>query len=197
MNGPVGRRAALGLVCLISLAASPGLLLPHLAGPPLAHTGGFGEPTCQTCHFGLALNDPRASLEIAGLEDGYAPGASYLVTITVRGEGMGRAGFQAAFRVRDGDRSGTAAGRVVVLDEHARVVDDPATEVSYVQHTGVGTELVDGIGQWVLEWIAPEDGVPVVLHVAANSANGDNSPLDDLILTSSAELHAIAEEGEP
>ncbi len=182
------RRAVVGPALVVSLGASPSLLAPHIAGPPAAHTGGFGEPTCRTCHLGLALNDPRGSLDIEGLDESYLPGAVHRVSITVRGEGMGSAGFQAAFRVLKGDRPGATAGRVIALDEHARVVRDPATGVEYVQHTGVGTELVDGIGQWVIEWFAPEDDVTVVLHVAANSANGDNSPLDDLILTGSVQL---------
>lgn len=182
------RRAVVGLALLVSLGASPALLAPHAAGPPPAHTGGFGELTCQTCHLGLTLNDPRGSLEIDGLGTSYEPGAAYRVSITVRGEGMGSAGFQAAFRVLKGEQPGTAAGRVVALDEHARVVGNPATGVEYVQHTGAGTELVNGVGQWVIEWVAPEDDATVVLHVAANSANGDNSPLEDLILTRSVEL---------
>ncbi len=182
------RRAVIGLPLLVSLGASPAFRPPHVAGPPPAHTGGFGEPTCRSCHLGLALNDPRGSLEIEGLDEGYEPGAAHRVSITVRGEGMGSAGFQAAFRVLKGDQSGAAAGRVVVLDEHARLVRDPATGVEYIQHTGAGTELVYGVGQWVFEWVAPKDDVTVVLHVAANSANGDNSPLEDLILASSLEL---------
>lgn len=101
---------------------------------------------------------------------------------------MGSAGFQAAFRVLKGDHPGSAAGRVVALDEHARVVRDPLTGVEYIQHTGPGTGLVNEVGQWVIEWIAPEDDLTVVFHIAANSANGDNSPLDDLILTSAVEL---------
>lgn len=181
-------RGVAGLVCLVSVGASPYGPLTHLAGPPPAHTGGFGEPTCHTCHIGSVLNDVRASLEIAGLEDRYEPGAAHRVTITVRGEGMGSAGFQAAFRIRRGERSGAAAGRVAALDEHARVVRDPDTGLAYIQHTEAGAELVDGVGQWVIEWIAPEDEVIVALHVAANSANGDSSPLDDLILTRSVEL---------
>lgn len=191
------RGVSIGLAVLVSSGMHPWRLAPHLDGPPPGHTGGFGEPTCQTCHFGLELNDPRAALEIAGIEEGYEPGAAHRVTITVRGEGMGRAGFQAAFRALTGDRPGAAAGRVVALDEHARVIRDPDTGLAYVQHTEVGTELVDGVGQWVIEWVAPEDDVTVALHVAANSANGDDSPLDDLILTTFLELGPRRGDGDP
>jgi hypothetical protein len=188
------RRLFAGLALLACFGASPSVLAPHVAGPPPAHTGGFSEPTCRTCHLGLALNDPRGSLEIEGLDESYEPGATHRISLTVRGEGMGGAGFQAAFRVLEGDQRGAAAGRVIALDEHTRVVADPATGIEYIQHTGAGTGLVNGVGQWVIEWVAPEDDVTVALHVAANSANGDNSPLEDLILTRSLELRPRRED---
>lgn len=196
MIGLMTRCAVPGLALLAFFGASPSLITPHVAGPPPAHTGGFGEPTCRVCHLGLPLNDPRGSLRLEGLDGSYEPGAPHRVSLTVRGEGMGGAGFQAAFRVLQGGQPGSAAGRVAALDEHARVVADPATGVEYIQHTGAGTGLVNGVGQWVFEWVAPEGGVTVVLHVAANSANGDNSPLDDLILTRSLELRPRRQDGE-
>jgi hypothetical protein len=80
------------------------------------------------------------------------------------------------------------AGRVHALDEFVEVARDPDTGVEYIQHTRAGAELVDGVGQWVFDWVAPDEDVAVVLHIAANSANGDDSPLEDLIYQTSVEL---------
>ena len=64
--------------------------------PPPAHTGGFGEPTCLTCHFGDA-NDPASAVSrlVADgraykiLEDiNVGPQVSYLTRIKNRGENV-------------------------------------------------------------------------------------------------------------
>ncbi len=157
----------------------------HAAGPPLAHTGGFGEPTCRECHLGPPLNDPSGSLVIAGMQETFAPGDSTWITITLSGDGMERAGFQAAFRFLEGETAGTQAGRTAPLDEHTKVTRDVVTGVEYVHHTEAGAELAEGLGQWVIQWTAPVEARAVVLHVAANSANGDDSPLADLVYAAS------------
>jgi hypothetical protein len=202
LNSVVTRRAAVGLVILAVIGASPAFepghrvppihLVghPHLVGPPLGHTGGFGEPTCRICHLGLALNDPRGSIEVGGLEGTFEPGGANRIRVTLRGEGMGRAGFQATFRLGEGSEAGSPAGRVVSLDEYTLVTRDPETGVEYIQHTEAGAALVDGLGRWVFDWIAPEGDEAVVLHITANSANGDDSPLEDLIYQASLELRS-------
>jgi len=53
-------------------------------GPPVAHTGGFGEPTCQACHQGEPLNAPGGSLRIEGLPQRYEPGRAYTLTMVLR-----------------------------------------------------------------------------------------------------------------
>lgn len=167
------------------LAHAAGQPLVHAAGPPLAHTGGFDEPTCRECHLGPPLNDPSGSLVIEGMPKTFAPGDSTWITITLSGEGMERAGFQAAFRFLEGETAGTQAGRTEPLDEHTKVTRDVVTGVEYVHHTEAGAELAEGLGQWVIQWTAPLEARAVVLHVAANSANGDDSPLADLVYAAS------------
>ncbi len=167
------------------LAHAAGQPSVHAAGPPLAHTGGFGEPTCRECHLGPPLNDPSGSLVIEGMPKTFAPGDSTWITITLSGDGMERAGFQAAFRFLEGETAGTQAGRTAPLDEHTKVTRDVVTGVEYVHHTEAGAELAEGLGQWVIQWTAPVEARAVVLHVAANSANGDDSPLADLVYAAS------------
>lgn len=154
--------------------------VPHADGPPLARTGGFGELTCVECHLDLELNAPGGALLLDGIPASFTPGAAYVVTVIVEGEGMGRAGFQAAARFNDGERAGGPAGRLAPLD--GRTVVRREDGVDYINHTAEGSELGPGdVAGWSFEWIAPGEPSPVVFHVTGNSANGDNSPLGDLI----------------
>lgn len=156
--------------------------IPHADGPPLARTGGFGELTCIECHLDLELNAPGGALLLDGVPASFTPGGAYVITVVVEGEGMGSAGFQAAARYREGERTGAPAGRLASLD--SRTVVRSEDGVDYINHTVEGSELGPGdVASWSFEWVAPGQPSPVVFHVTGNSANGDNSPLGDLIYT--------------
>lgn len=180
LTGTVQLYASEGIP-VVEPAIDPGLgAAAHADGPPLAKTGGFGEGTCRECHMDLELNSPLGELSVDGIPTRFEPGATYVVTILLSGEGMGRAGFQGAFRFGDGDREGAPAGEARPLDERTTVRTEGG--VDYVHHTEEGSRLnADEFGTWSFEWIAPRGPGPVVFNVAANSANGDNSPFGDLI----------------
>jgi len=181
----IGPVALLGLAGLLLVGAATARPEPpptprpaaHAVGPPAGRTGGFGEPTCTECHIGSEPNTPGSTLEVAGLDDGYVPGEPIRVTVRLDSFDMLAAGFQAAFRRADGTR----AGEVRALDDRVAVVDSAG--IAYVQHTASGARAGGEHAEWTFEWTPPADGGAVALHVAANSANGDNSPLDDLIYT--------------
>ncbi len=156
--------------------------------PPLAHTGGFGEPTCIACHFDGALNDSAGSLVIDGVPARYEAGRRYLLTITVRHPELKLAGFELASRYATGPDSGKGAGTLVATDDRAVSTVDDATNIQYAHHLRSGTTpLPGGVGRWIIEWVAPTAGSgPVVIHVAGNAANGDDSPLGDWIFARSA-----------
>ena len=165
-----------------SPAADSRVPAPHADGPPLARTGGFGELTCIECHLDLELNALGGALLLDGIPASFTPGALYVVTVIVEGEGMGSAGFQAAARFHEGERTGTPAGRLAPLD--GRTVVRSEDGVDYINHTVAGSKLGPGdVASWSFEWVAPGEPSPVVFHVTGNSANGDNSPLGDLIYT--------------
>ena len=183
---PGGRRWLLaGLVAGLAVSGAAGprtIPAPHADGPPLSRTGGFGELTCAECHLDLGLNAPGGALLIEGVPASFTPGAAYVVTVVVDGEGMGRAGFQGAARFQEGERAGRPAGRLVPLD--GRTIVRSEEGVDYIHHTAQGSELGSGdVASWSFEWVAPAAAAPVVFHVTGNSANGDNSPLGDLIYT--------------
>jgi hypothetical protein len=161
-------------------------------GPPPGHTGGFGEPTCRICHEGDDLNAFGGRVRLVGLPDAWVPGETYALTVILEMEETTVAGFQLAARFADGDRAGGPAGTLSAVSPRVAVTTAD-TEQVYAHHTEAGTVPPDDAGSsWLVEWTAPgstgtgpggEPGAAVVFHVAANSGNGDNSPLLDLIYT--------------
>jgi hypothetical protein len=164
------------------LDAAPRRLIhaTHADGPPLARTGGFGEPTCQQCHQGNALNQTPGGVTIAGLPDRYQPNHSYELTAVLTRPEMRIAGFQLS--VRTHDRRGRQAGELASGDERTNMPLPSFAPVQYLQHSRRGAGLTaQDTAQWRFTWHAPEGFGPVVFHVAANAGNADNSPLDDFI----------------
>jgi len=148
----------------------------HADGPPPARTGGFGEPTCRECHTDFELNASGGGLTIEGLPAAYDPGAPYVLTVVLRSADMGRAGFQLSVR----DEGGRQAGQLSGLGTRVRVTGEDG--ISFAHHTAAGSVVSDDeTTSWSLEWTAPAPAVPVWVHVTANSANGDDSPLGDFI----------------
>ena len=133
------------------------------------------------------MNEPGSELEIVGLGGTYEPSEPYLVTIRLLSFDMQAAGFQAAFRFANGPREGRAAGSARSIDGRTTVAGND-DGVDYVQHTAEGVAADGKEAEWTFEWTAPESPDRVWLHVAANSGNGDNSPLDDLVYTLRAQL---------
>lgn len=194
----VHRRPAvpLGIAGLVVLGVSrlfgAGGASPHIVGPPPGHTGGFGEPTCIVCHTGSEFNTPGSTLEVVGLGAVYRRDRSYAVTVRMRSFDMGAAGFQATFRWAEGMRRGMTAGSARAVDRRVAVVED-SSGISYVQHTSIGTHTTGEITEWTFQWTAPTEPGAIALHLAANSADGDNSPLGDLVYTWSAILRPETE----
>jgi hypothetical protein len=184
-----------GLLASVALAAAAGA---NRDGPPPAHTGGFGEPTCRECHVDAGLNEPGGSVTITGAPEVYSPGRTYDMVVTVERAGLQRAGFQLAARFSDGTVAGTQAGALAPDGPPGRsaVTWDRERRVHYLQHTDGGTGLDDGAAggggrRWSFRWTAPvRSQGAVVLHVAGNAANDDNSPFGDFIYTAVVRIPA-------
>lgn len=144
--------------------------------PPLAHTGGFGEPTCHLCHNEFDLGFPGGSLELVGLPEGYEPGRRYPVQVVLHTQEMVVAGFQLSARFDDG----RPAGRLAPVDARVQVTDSTGVPYARQAQGGADPESPE-LARWTLEWTAPPSGGAVRFHAAANSGNGDNSPFGDLI----------------
>ena len=165
-------------------------------GPPPAHTGGFGEPTCVQCHFGETENDPAGRVTLRGLPAATSPGERHRITVVVARPAIAGGGFQLSARWADGPRAGAQAGTLRSVDSRARVVPAGVPAIQYAQHTAAGTALpAAGSARWTVEWIAPGGGGSgsIIFHVAANAANGDDSQFGDFIYTRRAATNLRSE----
>jgi hypothetical protein len=191
------RRLGIGLATAPAVFAGAAVLAQarYVTGPPPAHTGGFGEPTCYACHYDVEPNSGPGSLVLRGLEAGYEPGVTRRITVELASPGMRRGGFELAARFATGAAAGQQAGTLRALDERAAVTDSAG--VQYAHHLEAGIDLAaPDTARWVLEWTAPEEGGgTVIFHIAANAANDDASPFGDLIFTDSVRVPAAAAKG--
>jgi hypothetical protein len=180
----VRQHVALATTLLLSASLVTAARAAYDARPPVAHTGGFGEPTCRECHFDEPSR-PAGALSLGGLPEQYRFGAVYRLEVTIRDSTARVGGFQLAARVAAGPHAGTQAGTLCAMDDRVAVATDTTTGVQYASHAGAPP--ADSL-QWRLEWRAPSEDVGVVVfHVAANSANDDDSMLGDVILLGSWE----------
>jgi len=172
------------------LATSMKLVASHAAypgGAPPGFSGGFKEESCHACHFHQPLNAAPGKITIDGVPARYAPGARYVITVTLTRSDMKRAGFQLAARFKDG--GGQAGSLAPGNSDVSRVSIGRDGTVQYANQNGAGSVVAEpGIARWTVEWIAPAAGGPVVIHVAANAADGNESADGDYIYTASADI---------
>jgi hypothetical protein len=153
-------------------------------GPPVARTGGFGEPTCMECHLGEQLNAPGGVLEVSGVPPQYEPGRDYLLTVRLQRNELAIGGFELAARFEAGPLQGRQAGRLRAADQRVFVADSAG--VQYAHHTLYGVTATGAELRWRVHWRAPTAAAPVIFHIAGNAANDDASNLGDFIYTASA-----------
>lgn len=165
-------------------SASPSKSHSYAEHPPLGHTGGFGEPSCQACHFGGEGNAGSGALVVAGLPETVRPDRTYDLSVRLTAS-MKRAGFMLSVRRPDG----TQVGHLRALDTtRAAVHTVDSTGIEYAHHTLAGTEVSRAEAVWSLRWDIP-GGVradSVLVHVSANAANDDASAFGDDVYTTVA-----------
>lgn len=185
-GGPRVGIAALTLTVVTGLLTVPGGGGAYLDGAPAAHTGGFGEPTCHSCHLGSSIDDPDGSLEISAPES-FLPGEEYPLVVRVRHPRLERGGFQLSARFLRGLDAGRQAG-VLIPGPGTEIVEEEG--IRYARHTPDGADpSAEREMKWRLVWRAPAEArSPVVFHVAANAANHDDSELGDLVYRGEAEV---------
>ena len=186
----LGASATLSFLGIGTAAALASRVRVHTAlrdQPPLAHTGGFGEPTCLLCHMDGELNEPGGTLLIDGLPARFQPGRRYPLVITVTHPELRAAGFELSARYASGPDSARQAGTLAVEGDRASVSTDKTTRVQYAHHLRPGTAALPGpSGKWTVSWTAPASASGlVILHVTANAANDNDSPMGDYVYSRS------------
>lgn len=182
-------------VVLAALTAAAALATAGAAGAyvdraPPAHSGGFGEPTCASCHRGERPNPEGGTLRIVA-PAAFAPGAEHVIEVRLERAGMARAGFVLSARWAEGERAGEQAGELLPPADAAGTVQvEVAHQVAYAGHTAAGAERGrGGEAGWRVRWRAPREAAgPVVFHAAANAANFDDSEYGDFVYTAVASV---------
>lgn len=169
-------------ILLLALAV-PVLVYAFSSGPPQAHTGGFGEPTCTECHVGTGLNAGPGKVEITP-PPSYESGVTYPITVRVSDPNQRRWGFELSVRTTPG---GQQAGTLIVGTDGFTQRLANFNSIQYISHTSVGTRAGTTTGaSFTFSWTAPDVSVgPVVFHAAGNAANASFSELGDRIYATS------------
>jgi hypothetical protein len=153
-------------------------------GAPPGFSGGFGEASCDACHFEAAVNTPPGRVTLTGVPERYVPGQSYPITITLSRPGMMIGGFQLAARFENG---GAQAGTVAAgPGDEKRIKIEPGT-IQYANQRLDGTALTEpGVAKWSVTWTAPAATDTVMFHVSANAADKDEAARGDYVYTAVA-----------
>ena len=176
MSAPI---AATALVATMRLMASH----EYAEGAPPGFSGGFKEESCHACHFHGELNAAPGNVTISGVPEKFTPGQRYTLTVTLTRAGMKRAGFQLTSRFKDG---GAQAG--VLASEGPQVGVDTQGGIQYAGQKRAGSSVeTPDTARWSMVWTAPERTGPLVFHVAANAADGNESADGDFVYTTSVE----------
>lgn len=182
LHAPV---ACLLAATAIAAAATAGGAERTRDRPPPAHTGAFGEPSCQACHDDVPPNAGDGKLRFTGVPQEPEPGRTYEITLLLDDPGLRAAGFQLSARFADGRQAGTLAA---TPDDHGRVDVTVYRETAYAHHLYDGTEVVErGRARWTVLWTAPHSIPGDILFSAASvAADNDLSSLGDRVYTASA-----------
>ena len=167
MSNPTSSRwllpAALPAVALLSPAA-----VAYPEGAPWGSANPAAVENCGSCHYDYEPVADSASLVLDGLPDAVVAGECYELTIRFEARDARVSGFQIV-----ADAGESPAGRF----ESER---DDIESTGGASRSTRPRSAADGF-VWPLRWLAPGEAADVIFHVAASSANDDQSPFGDTI----------------
>lgn len=172
-----------GLLVVVALLLNAAWAGAFSSGPLDGLTNAPGEGNCTACHGSFALNSGAGTLGISGLPQSYAPGTSYVVTISLADPQALRWGFE--FTILDSE--GVSVGALSPVDANTQISTGGAFNRTYAKHTTAGNQLntPDSV-TWDVNWLAPAAGAgDLTLYVAGNAANANFSTSGDYIYTTS------------
>lgn len=151
---------------------------------PAGHSGSPADGvTCTACHGGGAAISKTGIISTTIPTEGYVPGNTYTVTVTLNNPGTTRFGFQLSPQSQNGTRLGTWG---------AATAETQVVSQKWATHKSAGT-TGNNTKVWTLQWTAPVAGTgDVTFYGAFNIANGDDNTTGDIIWKST---HTISEQG--
>jgi uncharacterized protein (TIGR03437 family) len=161
---------------LLLIVAIPILVVGFSTTPPASHTGGFGEPTCQSCHgTGLNTGSGQVTIEVSGASSGYTNNGTFPVTVTVNDPSAVHWGFELSARTQGGQQAGAL---LAGSDGFTQILSQGG--IQYITQTTAGARLGQPNGvSYSFQWRAPDVSAgPVQFHVAAVAGN-NNPPTSD------------------
>jgi uncharacterized protein (TIGR03437 family) len=161
---------------LLLVGAIPVVLIGFSTTPPASHTGGFGEPTCQSCHgTGVNTGSGQVTIEVSNVSSGYSSNSTFPVTVTVNDPTAVHWGFELSARTQSGQQGGTL---LAGSDGFTQLLSQGG--IQYMAQTAAGARLGQANGvSYSFQWRAPDvSSGPVTFHVAAVAGN-HNPPTSD------------------
>jgi len=158
-------------IIILFLASFSGDNTDYPGGAPAGYTGSpFDGKTCTQCHGGAASNvEGWITSDIPG--DGYMPGTTYTITVTVSGSG------KKGFEVSPHDQSGNLLGTLVAGSGNKLVGGG-----KYVTQSSSPTS---NPSIWTFSWIAPEAGTGEVTFYGAFTVSEPVTKLSTLVVQES------------
>lgn len=181
-------------VLVLALVLSPDLVLSNSSGAP---AGSSGSPLsaigdCSACHGSFEVNSGSGGVAIDAPAT-FVPGETVTFTITVDNTTPPMPSLKQGFSVSVEDDAAEAhAGTLVIVDDlHTQFAGG---DEHFVTHTAAGNLQTT----WTVGWTAPEDAPETVtIYAAANAANGNFSPTEDYIYTTSVAMTRETVSNEP
>jgi hypothetical protein len=168
---------------IAALLTLPLALVAFKEGPLPNVTGGFGEPSCHSCHLDNPVNAPGGRLAMIGVPPRFQAGRPYTISVELSRNSLRRGGFELSARFATGKLHGRQAGAWRLLDNRVQVQASNDARLFFAQHTMIGTIAAErGTLKWTIEWTAPQPATASVrFNLAGNASNDDASPLGDYI----------------
>jgi len=161
-------------------AASASIPEGYPVNPMPAHTGGFGETSCHSCHSEWELNPSGGTLRMGLTHAAIRPGREHVLNVSLTHPQMLRAGFQLSARFADGPNAGKQAGRFIASTTHHTVSE--LGGISYLSQSLQGGKLTKkATVDWTVKWVAPAGRNNVVFHVSAVAGDEDGSQYGDWV----------------
>lgn len=154
-------------------------------GPPDGRTGSPADnKTCQDdCHSTYELNSGNAKFTISAPES-FVQGQVVDINISFSDSSTAKHGFELSALDAGNNHVGTFSN----VDGTTQTTDG-----NYIKHTSTGSSQ-SGNASWGVRWTAPTSEVqgPVTFYAAGNEANGDSTPQEDYIYTTTKQIDSAA-----